>query len=144
MFWRQIEEIGVPQGERHSPCGTLLRDICVDVYSDDWYAPYVSAAMNAGIVFGNDNGEFMPASNITRQDMAVMICRAFNITYPGITEAVFDDMNLVSDYAKESVFCLYKNSVISGKGNGLFAPVDNATRAEAAQIIYNVIESAGI
>ena len=100
--------------------------------------------MNAGIVFGNDNGEFMPASNITRQDMAVMICRAFNITYPGITEAVFDDMNLVSDYAKESVFCLYKNSVISGKGNGLFAPVDNATRAEAAQIIYNVIESAGI
>lgn len=129
---------------RKLPRGSIKVDTCVDVYEDDWYAPYVSAAIDAGIVLGNDKGEFMPLSNITRQDMAVMICRAFNITYPGITEAVFDDMNLVSDYAKESVFCLYKNNIISGKGSGLFAPVDNATRAEAAQIIYNVIKSAGI
>ena len=129
---------------RKLPLGSINVDTCVDVYEDDWYAPYVSAAIDAGIVLGNDKGEFMPASNITRQDMAVMICRAFNITYPGVSEAVFDDMNLVFDYAKESVFCLYKNSIISGKGNGLFAPVDNATRAEAAQIIYNVIKSAGI
>lgn len=123
------------------PLGSTNVDACVDVHEDDWYAPYVSSAINNGIVLGNEKGEFMPSSNITRQDMAVIICRAFNISFAGAPEEVFNDMNLVSDYAKESVFCLYKNNIISGKGNGVFAPVDNATRAEAAQIIYNVINS---
>ena len=124
---------------RELPIETQTNDICVDVYSDDWYAPYVSAAMNAGIVFGNDNGEFMPSSNITRQDMAVIICRAFSISASGNEEAPFDDMNLVNDYAKDSVTRLFANKIISGMGNGLFAPVNNATRAESTQIIYNVL-----
>ena len=42
---------------------------------DAWYKPYVLKAKNFGIVNGISDTEFGIGSNITRQDMAVMITR---------------------------------------------------------------------
>ncbi len=40
---------------------------------DEWYKEYVLKAKNLGIVNGVSDTEFGIGSNITRQDMAVMI-----------------------------------------------------------------------
>ena len=46
-----------------------------DVPANDWYAPYVNSAADNGIVYGVSDTEFAPNDEISRQDMAVMLCR---------------------------------------------------------------------
>lgn len=113
-----------------------------DVSSDRWSYPYVSVANALGIVMGNNN-MFMPTNNITRQDMAVIIYRT--LQYQGYeptrgnVDVLFSDYDKISDYAKNSVTMLYYSNLISGDGEN-FNPHLNATRAEAAQMIYNVLK----
>lgn len=110
-----------------------------DVNVDDWYAPYVAAAKKAGIVVG-DGERFNPNANITREDMAVVLFRAFNMEKSSNERDVFYDSESISDYAKSAVFALYEKGITSGMGNGYFAPTNFATRAESAQMIYNTIK----
>ena len=110
-----------------------------DVNENDWYAPYIAAAKKSGIVMG-DGEKFNPNANITRQDMAVMIFRAFNMEESADERDVFYDSDLISDYAKSAVFALYEKGITRGMGNGYFAPSNFATRAESAQMIYNTIK----
>lgn len=110
-----------------------------DVSENDWYAPYVSAAKRFGIVMGDNEGRFNPDSFITRQDMAVIIYRTFGLRNTNV-ECALADFNSVSDYAKDAVKTLFEQKVINGYENGKFAPFNNATRAEAAQMLYNIIQ----
>ena len=113
-----------------------------DVSQDRWSYSYVSVANALGIVMGNNN-MFMPSKNITRQDMAVIIYRT--LQYQGFepvrgnVDVLFSDYDKISDYAKNSVTMLYYSNLISGDGEN-FNPHSNATRAEAAQMIYNVLK----
>ena len=109
-----------------------------DVKKDDWFAPFVEAAKTAGIATGAD-GKFMPDENISREDMAVLLYRAYGFEASENERDVFIDSNLISDYAKSAVFALYEKGIILGNGNGEFNPKGNALRAEAAQIIYRSI-----
>ena len=108
-----------------------------DVKASDWYAPFVSAAVKNGIILGAD-GRFMPNQNITRQDMAVMIQRALNLDDSEYNE-VFNDSAYISDYAQKAIFAVYKKGIMQGGGDGHFNPLSNATRAEAAQTVYNML-----
>ena len=111
-----------------------------DVASSDWYYDSVKKASGIGIVKGAD-GKFNPQSVITRQDAALMIHRVlvlFGKTLDG--KADFSDSDAISSYAKDAVLSLASAGYINGLGDGSFAPLSNLTRAQAAQIIYNVIK----
>lgn len=110
-----------------------------DVSPKSWYAPTVFTAKKYGIVFGDDNNNFNPDDNISRQDMATILYRAYNIQNDSVAHE-FTDHNEISDYAKEAVNALNSRGIINGMGDGSFAPLSNATRAQAAQIIYNIIK----
>ncbi len=110
-----------------------------DVSSNDWFAPYVAAAYKAGIATGTEDGKFLPDEQITRQDMAVLLFRAGKMDPSDNEKDVFYDSNEISDYAKSAVFALYEKGIVLGDGDGTFAPLRNATRAEAAQMIYNML-----
>lgn len=110
-----------------------------DVSADDWFAPYVAAAYKAGIATGTEDGKFLPDEKITRQDMAVLLFRANEMDPSDNEKDVFYDSENISDYAKSAVFALYEKGIVSGDGDGTFAPLRNAIRAEAAQMIYNMI-----
>lgn len=110
-----------------------------DVNPDAWYYSVVSAAQNTGIVLGDDKNAFHPEDSISRQDMATILCRAFGFK-GGNTASKFTDYNNISDYAKDAVDALCENGIINGMGNGTFAPFANATRAQAAQMIYKIIK----
>lgn len=112
-----------------------------DVSSADWYATFVSNAAGAGIVMGDENKNFMPQNNITRQDAALMIYRVsrlVGVRYTGFKE--FKDRDDISLYAWDAVGTLYQNGIISGSGNGAFNPKNSITRAEAVQLLYNFIK----
>lgn len=114
-----------------------------DVPSDAWYYPYVSRALNSGIISGISDTLFGTGQNITRQDMAVMIyntlvfCSAVNNETD--TAEVFSDAESISGYAREAVNKLSGMKLINGRENNSFAPLENATRAEAAELIYRLL-----
>ena len=54
----------------------------------------------------------------------------------------FSDEDSIADWAAGSVTKLHAADIISGT-NGMFMPLNNATRAEAAQIIYKAALAAG-
>ena len=97
--------------------------------------------MENGIVSGISESEFGVGANITRQDMAVMLANAAygrnNVAYNG--QLSFADSNNIAVYAKNAVGMLCEAKVISGYEDGSFMPEGCATRAEAAQMIYKLI-----
>lgn len=110
-----------------------------DVPKNEWFAPYVYTAKILDIAKGDDKGRFNPNGNISRQDMAVLVCRVLGLKSVDVNEDIFADGTNISRYALDSVNALYEKGLIKGKGDNRFAPLDTATRAEAAQMLYNII-----
>lgn len=112
-----------------------------DVSEDDWFYKSVSALSEKGIVNGTGNGLFGSDNPILRQDSAVMLAGFVNLQNSENTD--FADADEISDYAKESVKKLKSAKIFSGDENGNFNPKSSITRAEAAVVIYNILNSKG-
>lgn len=111
--------------------------VFTDVAADSWYAPYIRKAVAANLTLGDGNGSFRPEEVISRQDIAVMICRF--IGGAQTAELPFGDTASIAPYAKEAVETLYSMGIISGKDDGNFDPYGNLTRAECAKMVYGII-----
>lgn len=110
-----------------------------DVSDDAWYAGYVYAARNAGIAMGDTENRFNPDGKITREDMAALLYRAYKIE-SDFSDIDFSDESDISDYAKNAVAYFAKSGIINGVGENKFSPRSDATRAEAAKMIYECIK----
>ena len=106
---------------------------------DSWYKEYIINLANAGIIEGVANGDFAPDSYITRQDIAVILVRLikkYGYEIPTIEEkTVFSDETEIADYAKEAMYLLNGYGILMGDNNKAM-PQNNATRAQAAALIY--------
>lgn len=113
-----------------------------DVKEEDWYYAYVRSAYYADIVKGVSETMFGAGQNITRQDIAVMSCRAADVSDVKIAETtqefIFADESDIAEYANDAVRLMQRGGIINGDENGRFNPEAYATRAEAAKIIYNL------
>jgi hypothetical protein len=114
-----------------------------DVDSSAYYAPFVNSAYTAGLANGYGS-TFGVGDSITRQDLAVMLYRAMQqlgVSMPIVrTSASFSDQSSISDYAQEAVSALYSAGIIDGVGNNTFNPRGTATRAQAAKMIWGVMQ----
>ena len=114
-----------------------------DVSSSDYFARELAIARNTGLAGGIGENKFAPRSNITRQDMMVIVYRALNLMEKSVGEIqespANPDFNTVSDYAKEAVSALVNAKLVNGK-NGLIAPTDYTTRAEVAVLITRILD----
>jgi hypothetical protein len=113
-----------------------------DTTAGDWHYRYITTANEMGLVNGIAEDEFGVELNITREDIAVMVVRTLSklgvdLVMP-YDKASFTDDASISDYAVESVYAMQKAGLIKGYEDSSFRPQSNATRAEAAQIIYNL------
>ncbi len=114
-------------------------EIFGDVSADAWYAGYIATAVQNGICQGIGNGKFGTGADITRQDLCVMVYNGLT-KKPEITEGnPFVDEDDISDYAKTAVYALKSAGIINGNEKGEFNPKNSATRAEAAVILYAVL-----
>lgn len=105
-----------------------------------WAFGYVSAAVGEGIINGQSETHFGIGEKISRQDMALILYRT--LTLSGATFGAtrnFSDDNDVSAYAAEAVAKMAGSGMINGMGDGSFKPHSNATRAQAAKMIYEVM-----
>lgn len=121
-------------------------DICSfgDVSADAWYYSYIASAYTAGLINGISETDFGVGSDISRQDVAVIVCRLLSKRGVSLNESntdkTFRDSNEISDYATDSVDALVSLFVLNGFDDGTFRPAASLTRAEAAKIISLVKE----
>ena len=116
-----------------------------DVPHSVWYYEFVSAAYANGIVNGVDGSRFGAGLEITREDMCTMLYRAlkrYGVYMPEASGDRFSDDSNISDYARGGVYALKKINAVGGFPDGSFGPKRNATRAEVAKILSEVIDYA--
>lgn len=113
-----------------------------DVAMDDWSFGGINSAYEAGIVKGDGSGNFNPTSNITRQDMVTMIARAYEYKYGYPLKGIitgYSDRAVTASYAAEALDGASYHGIIGGYEDNTFRPLQNASKAEAAKMILNLI-----
>jgi len=109
-----------------------------DVKSSDWFFSYVKDAAEKGLVSGS-GGYFLPNNNITREDATLIMYRIVSKMQMISGGESFADSGEISDYAQTAVKKMAAAKLISGTGGQKFAPRENLTRAQAAQMMYNIL-----
>lgn len=103
-----------------------------------WAQETISTAASYGIVGGYSADTFGPDDLITREQMAVMVVKAAELT-PAAVELSFTDSASISEWAREAMTTAVANGIISGYPDNTVRPQGNATRAEAATVIVNAL-----
>lgn len=110
-----------------------------DKFSDvdgHWAKGYIGALYSREIVNGVSDIEFAPDANITRQEIATILARAFKLTEKSAD--VFADNDSIAEWASDFVYMTKAAGYMQGDENNNFNPIANATRAEVATIIYRL------
>ena len=118
-----------------------------DVETNKYYSNAIKWASDNGVVNGYKNGNFGPKDNITRQDLAGILRNYAIYKKKNVNKAAnltkYSDYKTISNYATTSMSWAVATGVISGNKNGTLTPKGNATRAEAAGMIYNYCTNVG-
>lgn len=112
-----------------------------DVLADAWYAPFVSAAQQKGIVKGYGNtGEFRPNNQVTRAEFIKMTLSAFQKD----TSKHNNAQNVAPDIHSGDWYLPYMSyaktiGLLTPNPNGNLLPNALMNRAECADVLYHMI-----
>lgn len=110
-----------------------------DVPHDEWFYDSIRIASGKGIVKGVDAKHFAPNRNVQRDEMAVMMIRAFKGTLDQSGSLkVFTDVP-ANHWAKREIDEATKAKVINGYEDNTFRPNNSAKRAEAVKMLFTAL-----
>ena len=112
-----------------------------DVSKSKWYYKDVALAVQMGTYNGRSASSMAPDAPISRQEAMTVVARALELDYDSYSKtdlSVFSDRSEISNWALPYVRAMVGADYIHGRTKGL-EPLDNITRAEFAQIFYNII-----
>ncbi len=115
-------------------------DNFADVKPGREYAKELAIGKAAGILNGVGDNKFNPEAQITRQDMMTMTSRALALT-GGADLSAFSDAASIADYAKVHVAAMVEKGLVKGNADGTINPLGQTTRAEAATIMYRLLNA---
>lgn len=127
--------------------GSYMTGRFYDVPADTWYFNVVNKAAEIGIISGYSSTRFGPQDSITREQIAGIISRALQLKGKGISItssrieaglAGFADQRNISAWARSGVAFALENNIVMGRTTTQFAPLETATRAEAAAMILRM------
>jgi len=109
-----------------------------------YYTGYLAAAKRLGISAGVGSNLFAPGKEITRQEMFTLLYNALKVigqlpegSY-GKTLSDFTDSDTIAPWAKDAMMLLVKAGIVGGSNEKL-TPRGTTTRAEMAQVLYNLL-----
>ena len=131
---------------------------------DTYYTGYLAAAKRLGISGGVGDNMFAPKNNITRQEMFTLLYNALKVIgqLPGThgraggeaadqperngtgavpysrTLADFSDAGQIASWAEDAMALFVETGTVSGSNSAL-NPKGTTTRAEMAQVLYNLL-----
>ncbi|WP_127587230.1 S-layer homology domain-containing protein [Paenibacillus koleovorans] len=109
-----------------------------------YYTPYLAAAKKLGIAEGSEGNQFQPEREITREQLFTLLHRSLGklnklpAATTSTTVASFSDAAQISSYALEAFRVFVAGGVVQGS-DGKLNPAGLSTRAEAAQVLYNLL-----
>ncbi|MBR5218605.1 MAG: S-layer homology domain-containing protein [Clostridia bacterium] len=116
-----------------------------DVPQGQWYSDAIAWASANGIVNGVSKTEFAPDSDISREQMALIIYRFAKMQGYDISDtadvSAFADTKDVSDWAIDAIKWANKKELVNGTSETTFSPKATATRAQVATILMRFCEN---
>lgn len=113
-----------------------------DISSSDYYYGYINWASEKGIINGLENGVFAPNKNLNREQMAVIMSKFLKttgkVTKDNNNNVSFNDKENISSWALNYVEEMAQKGIIKGMDDGKFSPKSEFTRAQVAQVLYNI------
>ena len=112
-----------------------------DVSKSKWYYKDVALAVQMGTYNGRSSSTMAPDAPISRQEAMTVVARALELDYDSYSKtdlSAVTDRSEISNWALPYVRAMVGADYIHGRGK-ILAPQDNITRAEFAQIFYNII-----
>lgn len=106
-----------------------------DVVPGKWYTDPILHCVKAGVMSGYDQTTFGTSDNLTREQGAVILAKAFQVEKAAGRTAFTDDAS-ISTWAVGAVKAMAAKGLISGMGDNRFEPKTPLTRAMMCQIIY--------
>ena len=107
-----------------------------DVSPDAWYADAVAWATAEQVTSGVGDGAFGPDRPVTRQELAALLWRCAGQPQAASLSSAFPDAGDVEPWALEAMGWAVEQGILHGYEDGSLAPRGQATRAEAAQMLY--------
>ncbi|MBD2868571.1 S-layer homology domain-containing protein [Paenibacillus arenilitoris] len=105
-----------------------------------WARGYVAAAVDAKMIEGYADGTFRAGKLISRAEMASLIVRSEGVVPAPGDKPSFADTDEIPAWAQPYIAVAADRGWIKGVGNDRFAPLKNATRAEAVHLIVTLQE----
>ena len=110
-----------------------------DVADTDYGVSSIAYLYENEITVGDSNGNFNPDANITRQEAAIMLVKAFEAT--GTSSDLYADDAQIASWAKSFVYTAKATGLMKGDDHNEFNPTDRLTRAEAASAMVNAVDN---
>ncbi len=128
--------------------GGIVRRACFsDVPEGAWYEQTAVWAWETGLLEDDVPGLFRPDAPASREEMCAYLAKFAGIMGYTLTpvrpRTVFLDDADIADYARERVYMLQRCGIVSGLGDGTFAPKKGLTRAEAAAALIGCLRAVG-
>ena len=115
-----------------------------DVKKGDWFYSYVEAAAAKGLIQGVGNQRFDPQGNITRSQICVLAVNALDKKEDAAKKTAanskFVDAAKIPAWAIGSVVICEEQKLLDNIAVGYFSGDTTINRAEAAVIIYRILE----
>ncbi|MBS4871804.1 MAG: S-layer homology domain-containing protein [Peptoniphilus sp. oral taxon 375] len=110
-----------------------------DVNPNAYYGPYVAWSKKQGLAHGY-GGNFRPKDSMTREEMAKVFQDYLKAEkkLSKREKRTFKDQRKISSWAKESVDTLTSQGILVGDQKGNFNPKQTLTRAQVAQVLYQI------
>ena len=115
-----------------------------DVRETDWFYDDVVFAYENGLFSSTTATTFSPSENVTREQMAAILCRYAQYkrydTTASAALSAFSDAAAVSTYAKAPLSWAVAEKLVNGT-DGKLLPRASATRAQVAAILHRFVEN---
>ena len=104
------------------------------VFESPKWQEYLNELTKYGLFEGDANGDFTPYNNITRAEMAKVLCKALGISPDSYGTQLFSDV-ASSHWAFGYINALAATKIVAGNDDGSFSPDREATYAETVKML---------
>ncbi|WP_165763810.1 C40 family peptidase [Halalkalibacter urbisdiaboli] len=109
-----------------------------DVSDEHWGVGAIAAADRAGYFSYLAGDAFNPNEPVTRDEIAVLFAKAFDLTVSESDDLLFSDVDS-SNWAHKEISALQSSGIVKGFEDGTYRPSNQVTRAEFSKILYNAL-----
>ena len=121
------------------PQNTETKTVFKDINSNHWAAEAITKLYEMGIISGKGEGTYAPDDLVTRAEVAKLMCTSAKIDKEETAIGTFADVDS-QHWAIGYIEAALANKLVTGTGNGMYAPEACTTREDMAVFCYRLLK----